>query len=191
MSDHGFHPDHLRPQAIPASRPDRRSSIVTSASWRSGPGNQAGRTTAWGELPRYRADLARAIRPARGRRHGRQGVSAERSSKSRGADDPELGRGSRQRWPASAGHRLDPVASAKERWSNWWRWATSPEPDEKQREGRGRYIRELRYNLGGGVPGRRRHAEALGSVVSSHAPIPTSRGSPSIGWSLARRWAGR
>ncbi len=32
MSDHGFHPDHLRPAGIHASRLAQLSSIVTSAS---------------------------------------------------------------------------------------------------------------------------------------------------------------
>ena len=161
MSDHGFHPDHLRPASIPdipagPAIEHRDFGILVIR----GPGIKKDRTAARRLVTRRRAHDPDALRPARRRRHGRQGAFAGLRRSAAGRNHSELGRVAGRGRVASAAHAARSGRGARGARSRWSRWAISNGRMRTREMAVKMTVRELRYNLGEAYQDDDRHLEA-------------------------------
>ena len=160
MSDHGFHPDHLRPKVIPSipagpAIEHRDFGILAMR----GPGIKKDELLHGPSV----LDITPTILtlyglPVGADMDGKVLVGAFREAAG-GANDPELGRRARRDDGRHPPHtRLDPWRRTN-RWNSWWPWATSPGPTRTARRRVADTIAELRYNLAEAYQDADQHAE--------------------------------
>ena len=190
MSDHGFHPDHLRPSSIPdipaGPAIEHRDFGMLAIG---GPGIKQDASLFGASV----LDIAPTILALYGLPAGedmdgkcfRRLLPTPRIRRSFRAG--KKFRGPRRHPPHT---RLDPVA-AHEAMEQMIALGYIERPDENREAAVEKTIRELRYNLGEAYQDAGRHVEAHGFSASCTRPIRTSSASPSGCSFPARRWAAR
>ena len=187
MSDHGFHPDHLRPRAIPGipAGPaiEHRDFGILAIK---GPGIKRDELLHGASVLDITPTMLTLYGlPVGEDMDGKVFVRAfEHPPKTSTIPSWEEVAGNDGRHPPHT--RLDPVA-AHEALEQLVALGYIDRPDENNEKAVAQTVRELRYNLGGAYQDADRHAEALEIFRELHQPIPTSSGMPCIGSSRARR----